>query len=408
MATSKLNNLMSKLCLDSEKEDELSFYLASLRRKRKSSYLWSKTALFISNIDGTSWIYLEMRKIEEKFAWGCSSCNNLETFRNITEVNDVIENYCVHAQVAFMLIDEDDMESKYNEPKEVIEVLSEKPYYAVAHAGKHPAVIHFPRQTKAPNCSEHPGSHKAKKSKCEHLSVHYKQFREEDSNAVIATGTRDTRAKARANEELETIAMKTKIRPDKNVERIEGEKRKVNPYGIKIPLIPDKYEQDKYKDTKFSFSENLIPEPENKLCKLHGNKYCSQKSALERYLIMSDKVHIHDILPVDDSRNSICRVFYLDTLKPGEENPPCDCHLPYTGEDDHLLPISTMGKDHAWTGRKTMLYRTGLCLTSSYEGIVRVESTAATGTSTSAPQMSPDRVSGGSVETSGSSVPAAT
>ena len=63
-----------------------------------------------------------MRKIEEKFAWGCSSCNNLETFRNITEVNDVIENYCVHAQVAFMLIDEDDMESKYNEPKEVIEV----------------------------------------------------------------------------------------------------------------------------------------------------------------------------------------------------------------------------------------------------------------------------------------------
>ena len=70
-----------------------------------------------------------------------------------------------------MLIDEDDMESKYNEPKEVIEVLSEKPYYAVAHTGKHPAVIHFPRQTKAPNCSEHPGSHKAKKSKCEHLSV---------------------------------------------------------------------------------------------------------------------------------------------------------------------------------------------------------------------------------------------
>ena len=48
---------------------------------------------------------------------------------------------------------------KYEAPKVVIDVLSENPYLAVAHTGKHPAVIHFPRLTKAPNCSEHPGAH---------------------------------------------------------------------------------------------------------------------------------------------------------------------------------------------------------------------------------------------------------
>ena len=57
-----------------------------------------------------------MQKLEDKFAWGCSSCDNLETFKNIKENKDVIENYCVHAQVAFMLIDEDDMQTKYDEP----------------------------------------------------------------------------------------------------------------------------------------------------------------------------------------------------------------------------------------------------------------------------------------------------
>ena len=61
------------------------------------------------------------------------------------------------------------------------------------------------KANKAPNCSEHPGSHKARKSKCEHLSAHDKQFREENTNAIIAAGNSDTRAKARACEELETM-----------------------------------------------------------------------------------------------------------------------------------------------------------------------------------------------------------
>ena len=61
---------------------------------------------------------------------------------------------------------------------------------------------------------------------------------------------------------------------------------------------------------------------------------------------MSDKVHIHDILPVNDSRNRVCRVFYLDTKSSGFPEPACNCLLPYTGEEDLLLPISTAGKNH--------------------------------------------------------------
>ena len=58
-----------------------------------------------------------------------------------------------------------------NKNRNIIEVISEDPYLAVVHAGDIPAVIHSPRQTKSPNCSEHPGSLKAKKSRCEHLFI---------------------------------------------------------------------------------------------------------------------------------------------------------------------------------------------------------------------------------------------
>ena len=66
----------------------------------------------------------------------------------------------------------------------------------------------------------------------------------------------------------------------------------------------------------------------------------------------SDQVHIHDVLPVDDSRNSFCRVYFLDTLQPGEQTPACDCRLCYTGEEDQLLPVSVIGK-HDFATRKT-------------------------------------------------------
>ena len=59
-------------------------------------------------------------------------------------------------------------EQKYNEVVNLIEVISEDPYLAVVHAGDILAVINFPRQTKSPTCSKHPGSHKAKKSRCVH------------------------------------------------------------------------------------------------------------------------------------------------------------------------------------------------------------------------------------------------
>ena len=87
-----------------------------------------------------------------------------------------------------MLINNDEIKRNFDAPKEDIEVMSEKPYFAIAHSGKHPAVIHFPRQSKAPNCSQHPGAHKARKNKCEHLSAHEKQFREEVSNDCSCIG----------------------------------------------------------------------------------------------------------------------------------------------------------------------------------------------------------------------------
>ena len=53
-----------------------------------------------------------------------------------------------------------------------MEKVNDDPYLAVAHAGEVPAIIHFPRQTKSSNRSEHPGAHKGKNTKCEHLSLY--------------------------------------------------------------------------------------------------------------------------------------------------------------------------------------------------------------------------------------------
>ena len=61
--------------------------------------------------------------------------------------HDVLKHYCIYAQAASMMINEKDLKAKFNEPEEVIEVVSEEPYYAIAHVDI-PAVIHFPRQTK--------------------------------------------------------------------------------------------------------------------------------------------------------------------------------------------------------------------------------------------------------------------
>ena len=130
-------------------------------------------------------------------------------------------------------------------------------------------------------------------------------------------------------------------------------KREDNPYSIEINLLPTDIEKQKYCNVNYKFPENLVPNAIGKFCEPHENKYCSPQSAINRYLVISDKVHIHDILPVDDSRNTVCRAFYLDTATDESDNPPCDCRLPYTGEADLLLPVSTFGNKYTWTGRKT-------------------------------------------------------
>ena len=50
-------------------------YLTTMRRK-KLSFVFSKTALFIPDLDleKSGWMYLELRRIKEVFAWGCSLC----------------------------------------------------------------------------------------------------------------------------------------------------------------------------------------------------------------------------------------------------------------------------------------------------------------------------------------------
>ena len=167
-------------------------------------------------------------------------------------------------------------------------------------------------------------------------------FKEQEAFEEASNAERNTRSKTTAAENIDQI--KTKIRTTQKTRRKEDGKRERNPYNIKINLIAGKAEQEKYNNAKSSFPANLIPNPENKVCAEHQNKFCSKESVLERYLITSDNVHIHDILPVDDSRNSFSRVFYLDTAPVGTDVPLCGCQLPYTGEEDHLLPVHRSGQ----------------------------------------------------------------
>ena len=96
------------------------------------------------------------------------------------------------------------------------------------------------------------------------------------------------------------------------------------------------------------FPENLIPNPSGEKCKLHGYDFCSKQSALSRYLVVAERVHIHDMFEVNDGRNAVCRVYYLDTLEEGADDPSCDCRLTYKGASDQLLPVSLQGKDQTF------------------------------------------------------------
>ena len=354
MAKTSLSDMLTKLSLDRDSEDHLSFYLSLLRRKGNLSFLFSQKACFLPDIETKKWLYLELRKIGNTFVWGCSVCQDLKTFRLIENAKEISDTYCIHAQALFIIVDGDDLENKFNDKEREIEVLSEDPYYAVAHVGKTPAVIHFPRQTKSANCSQHPGAHTKKGGKCEHLVAHMEKFNQERENNILIGGSSNTRAKAKAEEAVNEDMFKTKLKP-KQTTSDSSNKKQSNPYNIKIPFPPGKSMQEKYKsmsNSKSPFPDKLVPDPEKELCPcLH--KYCSQESAVERYLISSDEVHIHDLNPVDDSRNASCRVYYLDTAPEGSDTPLCDCRLPYTGENDHLLPVSKRGLNHVTGGRNT-------------------------------------------------------
>ena len=91
------------------------------------------------------------------------------------------------------------------------------------------------------------------------------------------------------------------------------------------------------------FPTDLVPSGEGKIC-VCGNSFCSADSAVNNYLVISDKVHIHDIFNVDDSRNMTCRIFFLDTTPTDGNEPLCDCKLYYTGEEDQLFPVSSVRK----------------------------------------------------------------
>ena len=67
MVSNHLSDMLSKLSLDSENEDRLTFCLSILRRKGKTSCFISKTAVFILDIDAKKWIYLELKKIGNHF-----------------------------------------------------------------------------------------------------------------------------------------------------------------------------------------------------------------------------------------------------------------------------------------------------------------------------------------------------
>ena len=343
MKGDNLSDILSKLTLDSENEDRLSFYLSILRRKGRTSHLISQKAAFIFDFDLKTWIYLELRCINKDFLWGCSKCQNIKTFRSVVTAENIMETYCIHAQAAFMLWDKDKLFEKYNSETNDVVVMNEDPYLAIAHVDDVPSVIHFPRQTKSPNCSEHPGAHKGKKTRCEHLNVHFQRFRDKP--------TENTRTTRSSHTVPETSNKGPEIQINSNLKNVQTEKRIPNPYGVKIPFLPGKQFQEKYQSIALSpipFPENLVPDPGNKVCSKHKHKFCSQKMATDRYLIISDKVVIHDIVEVSDSRNSVCRVFYLDTATEEDLQPRCECRLFYTGEEDHLLPISTPGKDHTF------------------------------------------------------------
>ena len=123
MTKSSLSDMLSKLSLNTENEDKLSFYLSFLRRKGKNLILFSKKACFVKDIESNKWIYLELKRNSGEFAWGCSSCENLKTFRNMQALDEIVKGYFIHAQVACMMINEMDLEKKFDEPEEVFEVI---------------------------------------------------------------------------------------------------------------------------------------------------------------------------------------------------------------------------------------------------------------------------------------------
>ena len=147
MAARNISDMLSSLSLDSEIEDQVAFYLTTLRRK-KVPYLFSKDAHFIHDIDSSAkWIYLQLRMMKDNFIWGCSSCTDINAFRKLKDFKNIKKDYCKHSHVAVLMIGEDEITKEMKKGDVTVDIVSQMPYYAIVHAGKSLAVIHFPRQT---------------------------------------------------------------------------------------------------------------------------------------------------------------------------------------------------------------------------------------------------------------------
>ena len=123
MAKTSLSDMLTKLSLDRDSEDHLSFYLSLLRRKGNLSFLFSQKACFLPDIETKKWLYLELRKIGNTFVWGCSVCQDLKTFRLIENAKEISDTYCIHAQALFIIVDGDDLENKFNDKEREREYL---------------------------------------------------------------------------------------------------------------------------------------------------------------------------------------------------------------------------------------------------------------------------------------------
>ena len=260
---------------------------------------------------------------------------------------------CLHSDACKILWgNEYHLQTDSEEEKSLVEIIKNEPMYmAVVHPPikneKKAGLVVLTTKTLTPKCLT---CSSRGKNFCLHIKIHMDKIRKDADKSSESSDEGSDVTKVVSQNDIPKILRNKRIEQKEKV-ITENENEVLNPlnyrgaeanvFNVTINFIPTKEEEIKNRkisDTNQIFQESiLIPKYRGKddLC-VHGNEYNSGKSILWKE---STSIEVHHTKEVNTK--DLIVLFRPTIVDKENEDEKCNCKKFYTGENEHVLRVSS-------------------------------------------------------------------